>query len=269
MVPNPCSRKWCWTRVSGNGAEPVFPEMVPNLCFRKWCRTRVSGNDAEPVFPEMMPNPCFRKWCRTRVSGNGAEPAFPEMVPNPVFPETATIFLLMISKQSQSANGFFHYRSPLFPVQLHTVSRVNIVAKSNRFLFPMILVWDRKRVNIARYSVEDHLIGWWVERARRIRLIFSRWEADAQTSADQTELFHSVSSVRSEADRAPNRVESHFNSPNSDPPCNLSFGFSLVKMTWMSWSYWEHAATNSLWALCLRCCWTQWMIRLMIKSWIG
>jgi len=27
----------------------------------------------------------------------------------------------------------------------------------------MILVWGRKRANAARYSVEDHLIGWWVE----------------------------------------------------------------------------------------------------------
>jgi len=25
----------------------------------------------------------------------------------------------------------------------------------------MILVWDRKRMNVTRYSVEDHLIGWW------------------------------------------------------------------------------------------------------------
>ena len=28
----------------------------------------------------------------------------------------------------------------------------------------MILVRDQKRVSAARYSVEDHLIGWWVER---------------------------------------------------------------------------------------------------------
>jgi len=49
------------------------------------------------------------------------------------------------------------------PVRLCAVSWVNI-AKSNKFPFPMILVWDRKWVIIARYSVEDHLIGCWVGR---------------------------------------------------------------------------------------------------------
>jgi len=72
--------------------------------------------------------------------------------------------LLIISKKSQLVIQFFHYRLPLFPVKLRAVSRVNIVAKSNKFPFPMILVWDWKRVNVARYSVEDHLIGWWVGR---------------------------------------------------------------------------------------------------------
>jgi len=37
----------------------------------------------------------------------------------------------------------------------------------------MILVWDRKRAIIARYSVEDHLIGWLVGRLMSIRLILS------------------------------------------------------------------------------------------------
>ena len=43
-----------------------------------------------------------------------------------------------------------------------TAGWVNFVAKSNKFPFPMILVWDLKQVNVARYSAEDHLIGWWV-----------------------------------------------------------------------------------------------------------
>jgi len=59
-------------------------------------------------------------------------------------------FLLMISKESQSTIQFFHYRLPLFPVQIRAVSQVNIVVKSNKFPFPMILVRDRKRVNVAR-----------------------------------------------------------------------------------------------------------------------
>jgi len=83
----------------------------------------------------MGPNRCFRKWHDS---------------------------LLITSKESQFTIQFFHYRLPLCPVQLHAVSWVDIVAKSNKFPFPMILVCDRKWVNIARYSVEDHLIGWWV-----------------------------------------------------------------------------------------------------------
>jgi len=72
--------------------------------------------------------------------------------------------LLITLKESQLAIQFFHCRLPLCPVQLPAVSRVNIVANSTKFSFPMILVWDRKRVNVARYSLEDHLIGWWVGR---------------------------------------------------------------------------------------------------------
>jgi len=48
--------------------------------------------------------------------------------------------LLITSKESQFAIQFFQYRLPLYPVQLHAVSRVNIIAKSNKFSFPMILV---------------------------------------------------------------------------------------------------------------------------------
>jgi len=80
--------------------------------------------------------------------------------------------LLITSKESQFAIQFFHYRLPLCPVQLRAVSWVNIGAKSNNFPFPMILVWDRKWVNIARYSVEDHLIGWWA--GHRIHFVNGR-----------------------------------------------------------------------------------------------
>ena len=59
-------------------------------------------------------------------------------------------FVLIISKENQSTIQFFHYRLSLFPVQLHTVSQVNVVAKSNTFPFLTILAWDRKRVNVAR-----------------------------------------------------------------------------------------------------------------------
>jgi len=85
------------------------------------------------------------QWCQTCVSGNGSHS------------------LLITSKESQFAIQFFHYTLPFFPVRLRAVSRVNIVAKSNKFPFSMILVWDRQRVNIASYSMEDHLFGWWVE----------------------------------------------------------------------------------------------------------
>jgi len=86
------------------------------------------------------------QWCRTCVSGNNNHS------------------LLITSKESQFTIQFFHYRLLLCPVQLRAVSRVDIVAKSNKFPFLMILVWDRKRVNVDRYSVEEHLIGWWVGR---------------------------------------------------------------------------------------------------------
>jgi len=92
-----------------------------------------------------IPDNCgANQWGRTGVSGNDNHS------------------LLITSKESQFAIQFFHYRLPLCPVQLCAVSWVNIVAKSNKFPFPMILVWDRKWVNVARYSVEENLIGWWV-----------------------------------------------------------------------------------------------------------
>jgi len=85
------------------------------------------------------------------------------MVPKVCF-QKRELFFAHNFKKSLFAIQFFHYRLPLRPAQLPAISRVNIVAKSNKFLFPMILVWDRKRVTIARYSVEDHLTGWWVGR---------------------------------------------------------------------------------------------------------
>ena len=79
-------------------------------------------------------------WCRTCVSGNNHS-------------------LLITSKEIQLPIQFFHYRLPVGPVQIRAVSRVNILAKSNKFTFPMILVRDWKRMNVVRYTVEDHLIG--------------------------------------------------------------------------------------------------------------
>jgi len=52
--------------------------------------------------------------------------------------------LLITSKESQFTIQFLHYRLPLCPMQLHAVGRVNNVARSNKFPFPMILVWDGK-----------------------------------------------------------------------------------------------------------------------------
>jgi len=57
------------------------------------------------------------QWCRTSVSGNDNHS------------------LLITSKESQFAIQFFHYRLPFCPVQLCDVSRVNIVAKSNKYPF--------------------------------------------------------------------------------------------------------------------------------------
>jgi len=59
-------------------------------------------------------------------------------------------FLLIILKGSQSTIQFFHYKLLLFPVQLCDAIRVKILAKSNKFIFPTILVRDRKRVNVGR-----------------------------------------------------------------------------------------------------------------------
>ena len=121
--------------------------------------------------------------------------------------------LLITSKESQFTIQFFHYRLPLCPVQLRAVSWGNIVAKSNKFPFPMILVWDRKWVNIARYSVEDHLIGWWV--GRRTHFVSGRQTVGRPRERPRRTRRRfflpwgktSVSSVRSEADRTPDGVK--------------------------------------------------------------
>jgi len=94
----------------------------------------------------MLPNLCFRKWQ----------------------PFCAHNF------KSQSAIQFFHYMLPLLPVQLWVVHRVNIIVRSNKFPSPtMIVVRHRKRVNAARQSMNDNLIGWWVGCPRPIELILS------------------------------------------------------------------------------------------------
>jgi len=102
--------------------------------FKQICRAR---------YPGLL---WSQAWCQTCVSGNDNHS------------------LLITLKESQLAIQFLHYRLPLCPVQFRAVRRVNIVAKSNEFPFPMILGWDRKQVNVARYSVEDNLIDWWVGR---------------------------------------------------------------------------------------------------------
>jgi len=113
--------------------------------------------------------------CRTCVSGHGNHS------------------LLTSSKGSQLAIQFFHYRLSLFPVQLRVVSWVDIIAKSNKFPCQMILVWDRKRVNVARYSVEDHLIGWWV--GRRTHFVSGRQTVGPKRApeTDWTRPFHFIS----------------------------------------------------------------------------
>jgi len=137
------------------------------------------------------------QWCRTCVSGNNNHA------------------LLIMSKVSQLAIQFFHYKLPLCPVQLRAVIRVGIVAKSNKFPFPMILVWDREQVNVARYSVEDHLIGWWV--GRRTHFVSMRKTVGRPREHPRSigrGLFTpflggwmSVPSVRSEADRTSDGVK--------------------------------------------------------------
>jgi len=121
--------------------------------FKHWPRLRLIWRRTLDPRPLFTPNRSVGRtipdyfgadqWCWTCVSKNSNH------------------FLPITSKESQLAIQFFHYRLPLCPMQLGAVSREYIVAKSNKFPFPMILVWDRKRVNVARYSVEDHLIGWW------------------------------------------------------------------------------------------------------------
>ena len=101
-----------------------LPQTGCSLC-QVWLRTL----DPRPLF---IPNrsvgrtipECFgaNQWYRTCVSRNGNHS------------------LLITSKESQLASQFFYYRLPLCPAQLPAVSRVNIVAKSNKFPFPTILV---------------------------------------------------------------------------------------------------------------------------------
>jgi len=120
--------------------------------------------------------------------------------------------LLITSNESQFAIQLFHYRLPLFPVQLHAVSWVKIFAKSNKFLFSMILVWDWKWVNIARYSMEDPLnsgrltVGRPREHLRPIGQSFITPFLGGRRS---------VSSLWSEAVWMLNRVEKRLYSPST------------------------------------------------------
>jgi len=159
------------------------------------------------------------QWCRTSVSRNDNHS------------------LLITWKESQLAIQFFHYRLPLSSVQLCAVNRVNIVPKSNKCPFPMILVWDRKWVNVARYSVKDHLIGWWAgcrklfiserqmvrcprERPRSIRQGLFTPFLEGRTS---------VSSVRSEADRTSDGIKKRHKA--SACPVNRITG-KLLGVSW-------------------------------------
>jgi len=65
-------------------------------------------------------------------------------------PGNGNHFLLITSREGRLAIQFFHYWLPLFPLQPCAGIWVNIVAKSNKFPFPTIPVWDRKQVNVAR-----------------------------------------------------------------------------------------------------------------------
>ena len=146
-------RPWSWLAKQPKGAFSLHPTSVLPLIGRSLCLIWRLTLDLRPLFTPNRSAGCAipdyfgaNQWCRTCVSGNDDHS------------------LLITAKESQFASQLFHYRLPLCPVQLCAVSRVNIVAKANKFPFPMILAWDWKRVNVARYSVEDHLIGWWVGR---------------------------------------------------------------------------------------------------------
>jgi len=113
-----------------------------------WRRTL----DPRPIFipnrsvGRAIPDYCVaNQWCRTRVS---------EM----------TTILAHNFKRKWACYSTLSLQVASLSQCLTAVSPANIAAKSNNFSFPMILVWDRKRVNVARYSVEGRLIGLRVER---------------------------------------------------------------------------------------------------------
>ena len=120
------------------------------------------------------------QWCRTCVSGNDNHS------------------LLIISKEGQLA-----------------IQWVNIVVKSNKFPFPLVLVWDRKRVNVARYSVEDHF-DWLMSRTSHSCLLETNGRTSERASIGRG-LFipflggqTSVLRVRSKVDRTSDGVKSSF-----------------------------------------------------------
>ena len=81
-----------------------------------WRRTRdpralfTSNSSVGRAIPDYFE---ANQWCRTCVSGNGNHS------------------LLITSKESQITIQSFHYRLPLFSVELLAVNRVNIATKSN------------------------------------------------------------------------------------------------------------------------------------------
>ena len=101
----------------------------PPQIGRSLCLTLRRTLDPRPLFTPNRFVGCAipdyfgaNQWCRTCVSVNS----------NHSLPTT--------SKESQHTVYSFHYLLPLFLVQLRAVSRVNIVAKSDKLPLPMILV---------------------------------------------------------------------------------------------------------------------------------
>ena len=193
--------------MEGKGAFPLHRTSGPlrtghNLRLI-WRRTL----DPRPLF---TPNRCVERsipdyfganqWCRMCVSGSDNHS------------------LLITSKESQLAIQFFHYRLPLCPVQLRAVGRVNVVAKSNKFPFPMILVWDENEWPLLGTPWK---IIWLVDESDVGLILFlGDKRSDVRESvrgwSDEAFLLHfwgqtSISSVRSEADQTSDGVKKHPN----------------------------------------------------------
>ena len=120
------------------------------------------------------------------------------MAPNLCFRKHQPFFAHNFKRQSTCYSILSLYRLPLCPVQLCAVSRVNIVAKANKFPFLTMLVWDRNWMNAAIsnpwksiWLVDESGIRGWLDS-------FCLWETNSQTSeraseADRRRPFHSIS----------------------------------------------------------------------------